>query len=63
MIPGEKKDGKKKLDQVVGTSFEDLNTEDMQQIQGAGDVDAETAVPVIVTLATAASAIYSSQKC
>lgn len=55
--------GKKKVNQIVGDSFEELNTEDMQQIQGAGDVEAETAVPVIVTIATAASAIYSSQKC
>jgi len=35
---------KKKIDQVVGTSFEDLSTEDMKQVQGAGDVEAETAV-------------------
>lgn len=55
--------GKKKLDQIVGAAYEELDTEDMQQVQGAGDVDAETAVPIIVTIATAASAIYSSQKC
>ncbi|MBR4669351.1 MAG: lichenicidin A2 family type 2 lantibiotic [Butyrivibrio sp.] len=55
--------GKKKLDQIVGAAYEELNTEDMQQIQGAGDVEAETAVPVIVTIATVASAVYSSQKC
>ena len=55
--------GKKEVDQIVGAAYEDLNAEDMQQIQGAGDVDAETAVPVIVTLATVASAIYSSKKC
>ncbi len=38
---------KKKIDQVVGTSFEDLSTEDMKQVQGAGDVDAETAVATV----------------
>ncbi|MEE3494018.1 MAG: lichenicidin A2 family type 2 lantibiotic [Butyrivibrio sp.] len=39
----------KKMDQIVGASFEELNTEDMKQVQGAGDVEAETAV-VSVTL-------------
>ena len=33
---------KKDLDKIVGASFEELNTEDMQNTQGAGDVDAET---------------------
>ncbi|SFU96250.1 lichenicidin A2 family type 2 lantibiotic [Butyrivibrio sp. INlla21] len=37
---------KKKLDQVVGASFEDLNTEDMQNTQGGGDVNAETIVTI-----------------
>ncbi|MEE3494017.1 MAG: lichenicidin A2 family type 2 lantibiotic [Butyrivibrio sp.] len=34
--------GKDNIDQVVGASFENLNAEDMEQVQGAGDVDAET---------------------
>ena len=53
----------KKLEKIVGVAYEELGTEDMEQIQGAGDVDAETTVPVIVTLATVASAIFSSKKC
>lgn len=32
---------KKELDKVVGSAFEELNAEDMQQTQGAGDVDPE----------------------
>ncbi len=55
--------GKKDLDKIVGAAYEELDADDMKNIQGAGDVEAETAVPVIVTIATAASAIYSSQKC
>jgi len=53
----------KKLDKIVGAAYEELGAEDMQQIQGAGDLDAETAVPVIVTIVTAASAAYSAKKC
>ena len=41
---------KKDLNNVVGAAYEDLNAEDMEQVQGAGDIDAETTVPVIVTL-------------
>ena len=52
----------KKINQVVGTSFEDLDTDDMEQTQGAGDVDAET-TPLLVTAAAVASAIFSSKKC
>lgn len=40
--------GEKKLDKVVGSAFEELNAEDMQQTQGAGDVDPEI-YPTIVT--------------
>ena len=32
---------KKELDKIVGAAYEDLNAEDMQQSQGAGDVNAE----------------------
>ena len=45
----------KNINQVVGASFEDLNTEDMKQIQGAGDVDAEAisvlslSIPIVPT--------------
>ena len=38
--------GKDNIDQIVGASFENLDTEDMEQVQGAGDVDAETAVMI-----------------
>ncbi|MBR4831106.1 MAG: lichenicidin A2 family type 2 lantibiotic [Butyrivibrio sp.] len=40
--------GEKELDKVVGSAFEELNAEDMQQTQGAGDVDPEI-LPSIVT--------------
>ena len=36
------------IDQIVGASFENLDTEDMEQVQGAGDVDAETAAISII---------------
>ena len=54
---------KKNLDKIVGVAYEDLDTEDMQQVQGAGDVDAETTVPIAVTIMTAVSAAYSAKKC
>ena len=40
--------GKKELDKIVGAAYEDLEQEDMQQTQGAGDVEAEI-YPTIVT--------------
>ena len=53
----------KKLNQVVGSSFEEMDTRDMEQTQGAGDVDAET-TPVVITAAVASvSAILSAKKC
>ena len=55
--------GKKDLDKIVGAAFEELDVDDMQQVQGAGDVEAETTVPLSVAVATIASAIYSSKKC
>ncbi len=39
----------KKIDKIVGASFEDLNTEDMEQVQGAGDVEAETIAVSIIS--------------
>ena len=33
--------GENKFNKVVGNTFEELNTEDMQNTQGAGDVDPE----------------------
>jgi len=55
----------KKLNQVVGASFEEMDTEDMKKTQGAGDVDAETTPVVLVSVvATAAvSAAVSAKKC
>ena len=39
----------KKIDKIVGASFEDLSTEDMKQVQGAGDVEAETIAVSIIS--------------
>ncbi len=39
--------GHKKIEEVVGTAFEDLTADEMANTQGAGDVDAE-AYPTIV---------------
>ncbi|SFU96273.1 mersacidin family lantibiotic [Butyrivibrio sp. INlla21] len=33
--------GEKEINKVVGNSFEELGAEDMQQTQGAGDVNPE----------------------
>ena len=53
----------KKLNQVVGTSFEELDTEDMKQTQGAGDVDAETTPVVLTTAVSLVGALVSAKKC
>lgn len=54
----------KKLNQVVGASFEEMDTEDMKKTQGAGDVDAETTPVVLVSVvATTVSAAVSAKKC
>lgn len=45
--------GKKDLDKIVGAAYEDLNAEEMQNTQGAGDVDAET-TPVLISVAVTA---------
>ena len=38
----------KNMEKVVGAAFEDMNVEEMENIQGAGDVDAETLPTIIV---------------
>ena len=45
------------INKVVGDSFEDLKVEEMTDIQGAGDVDAET-TPVISATIVSASASF-----
>ena len=57
-----------KLNQVVGASFEEMDTEDMKKTQGAGDVDAETTPTMLVSVVatatvTAISATISAKKC
>ncbi|MCR4567491.1 MAG: lichenicidin A2 family type 2 lantibiotic [Pseudobutyrivibrio sp.] len=42
----------KNLEKVVGEPFEELDTEDMEQTQGAGDVNAETAAVLSLTAVT-----------
>ncbi len=53
----------KKINQVVGTSFEDLDTDDMEQTQGAGDVDAETTPAISFITSAVASVVVSAKKC
>jgi type 2 lantibiotic (TIGR03893 family) len=56
----------KKINQVVGASFEELDTEDMKQTQGAGDVDAETTPVVLsatVSKVSCVSVILTRKKC
>ena len=54
---------KKDINKVVGAAYEDLNAEDMQQTQGAGDVDAETTPALATTVVFASAAIISAKKC
>ena len=51
----------KNMEKVVGVAFEDMNVEEMENIQGAGDVEAET-IPVILS-AIASGAALSVLKC
>ena len=64
----------KKIREVVGDSFEEMPLEDMENTQGAGDVDAEStpATPTIpitaaMTVSAAVSvvsgAVVSAKKC
>ncbi len=54
------KELKKEINQeAVGKAFEDMEVTEMAEVQGAGDVDAET-TPVIVTTAGAAYATYKA---
>ncbi|MBO4456623.1 MAG: lichenicidin A2 family type 2 lantibiotic [Butyrivibrio sp.] len=53
-----------KINNVVGDSFEDLKIDEMTEIQGAGDVDAET-TPVLIAASaalTSAAASYAFTK-
>jgi len=53
----------KKLNQVVGASFEEMDAEDMKKTQGAGDVDAETTPAVVTaTVISAVSAALTAKK-
>ena len=56
---------KKELDKIVGAAYEDLNAEDMQQTQGAGDVEAETLSLAITgaVVSTLVSGAVSIKKC
>ncbi|MBO4456625.1 MAG: lichenicidin A2 family type 2 lantibiotic [Butyrivibrio sp.] len=53
----------KKYDEIVGGSFENLDTEEMENVQGAGDVDVETTPAILTAVATIASAAVSLKKC
>ena len=55
------------IEEVVGNSFEEMPLEDMENTQGAGDVDAETtpAIPYAASVIVSAvsGAIVSAKKC
>lgn len=56
--------GKKELDKIVGEAYEDLNAEDMQNTQGAGDVEAETlSIAITGAVASVISGAISLKKC
>ena len=52
-------ENEKNMEKVVGAAFEDMNVEEMENIQGAGDVEAE-ATPATPAIAGAVSAIASA---
>lgn len=55
---------KKDLNKVVGAAYEDLNTEEMENTQGAGDVEAETiSVAITTAVASVISGLVSAKKC
>lgn len=52
----------KSMDKLVGKSFEDLSVEEMQALQGAGDVEVQSTPSIIWSLASVvASANVSGQ--
>lgn len=63
----------KKIREVVGDSFEEMPLEDMENTQGAGDVDAEStpatptipisAMTVSAALSVVSGAAVSAKKC
>ncbi|SFU96282.1 lichenicidin A2 family type 2 lantibiotic [Butyrivibrio sp. INlla21] len=56
--------GKKDLEKIVGAAYEDLNTEDMQNTQGAGDTEAETvSLAITGAIASVISGAISLKKC
>lgn len=41
-----------KLNYLVGKSFEDLSVEEMQELQGAGDVEVQSTPTVVIPIST-----------
>jgi len=60
---------KENINSIVGDSFEDLKDEEMTNVQGAGDVDAESALAAGVAAAASffvsvsAGVAVSAKKC
>lgn len=59
------KEIKKQLDEeAVGKTFEDIPEEEMQEVQGAGDVDLETTpFAISATVAFSAGVLFSKKRC
>ncbi|MBO4456624.1 MAG: lichenicidin A2 family type 2 lantibiotic [Butyrivibrio sp.] len=54
----------KRIEDVVGGTFEDMNPDEMELTQGAGDVEAETTPAAVSAIVSAVSgAIVSAAKC
>lgn len=53
---------KKNFNVVTGAAFDDLSIDEMEKIQGAGDVEGEVlTTPVCIASASAAISIYISK--
>lgn len=42
----------KNMDKLVGKSFEDLSVDEMQALQGAGDVEVQSTPTVVIPIST-----------
>lgn len=47
----------KKMEKIVGAAFEDISVADMENIQGAGDVEAEVTPTIVASSAGCAGAV------
>jgi len=62
MSTDKNKKEKRDLNAVSGVAFDDLSIDEMEKIQGAGDVEGEVfTTPVCIASASAAISIYISK--